>query len=222
MMKRFLTSILLFTLLLASAPPTLTTKAYSPGKQSSADGRAQTEVERMLQEAGKSAIYDEAGRVKSLTLAVSANKNVTFTFMYDEHGRAQYIVQDNGIKMQLQYDDKGQYQGVVFPDGGRMTVERDQAGNVIGLHTQRPAGRKTSQLKGDGAHSARLRKASMVFDDCADAVNRATDAAVAAGLACLPGPSAICAAAVAWAAYTTYLAYKACHPELEEVDSSNY
>ncbi|MDQ3744313.1 MAG: YD repeat-containing protein [Acidobacteriota bacterium] len=211
MIKRFLTLVSLSTLLLASTPSTPTIKAFPRGGQKSSDAQARARVEHTLQEAGKSATYDQAGRVKKLTLAVSDNKNVSFSFVYDERGRVQYIVQEDGTRMQLKYDSAGQWQGVIFPDGGSMTLERDRAGNVIGLHTEKPAGHKTSQLNGAGTHGARLRKASAaLFDDCKAAVDRATDAAIGAAIACLPGPSAVCAAAVAWAAYTGYLAYKAC------------
>jgi YD repeat-containing protein len=212
MTKRFLTTILLSTLLLTSVPSTLTIKASSPGGQKSSDAQAKVRVEHTLQEAGKSAIYDEAGRVKKLTLGVSDNKKVSFSFMYDEQGRIQYIVQENGIKMRLQYDAAGQWQGVMFPDGGHMALQRDQAGNIISLRTEKPVSRKTSQLKGSGAHGARLRKAAALVDDCQAAVQRATDAAIAAGIACLPGPGVVCTAAVAWAVYTAYAAYKTCNP----------
>ena len=215
MIKRFLTLVLFSTLLLTSAPSTLTIRASLPGGQKSSDAQVKDMMERTLQEADKSATYDQAGRVKKLTFTVSENKKVSFSFMYDEQDRIQYIVQENGTKMQLQYDTTGQWQGVIFPDGGRMMLERDQAGNVIELHIQKPARRKSSQLRSAGAHSARLRKASIALvDDCKAAVDRATDAAVAAGIVCLAGPSPICTAAVAWAVFTAYLAYRACHPEI--------
>ncbi|MDT7808540.1 MAG: hypothetical protein QOJ70_2353 [Acidobacteriota bacterium] len=212
MIKRFLTFILLSTLVLAPTPSTLTIKASPPDGRQSSDAQAKAQVERTLREAGKSAIYDQAGRVTKITLAVSDNKNVSFSFIYDEGGRLQYLVQDDGARIRLQYDSAGQWRGFTFPDGGRMTLERDGAGNVTGSHTEKPpSSRKTSQLKDTGAHVARLRRATaVVVDDCKAAVDRATDAAIAAGIACLPGPSPICAAAVAWAAFTGYLAYKAC------------
>jgi YD repeat-containing protein len=188
MLKRFMTLILLSTLLLASTPSTLTIKASPPDGQQSSDAQAKAKVERTLREAGKSAIYDQAGRVTELTLAVSDNKNVSFSFIYDEGGRLQYLVQDDGTRIRLQYDSAGQWRGFTFPDGGRMTFERDGAGNVTGSHTEKPARHKTSQLKDIGAHRARLRRASVAFvDDCKAAVDRATDAAIAAGIACLPG-----------------------------------
>jgi YD repeat-containing protein len=212
MTKRFLTLTLLFTLLLASTPSTPTIKASPLDGQKSSDAQHKAEVERTLQEAGKSATYDQTGRVTKLTLPVSDNKNVSLGLTYDEQGRIQYIVHEDGTKMRLVYDNTGQWRSVIFPDGGRVTLEKDQAGNVVGFRTERPVSRKTSQLKGIGAHGAQLRKASVVVPSpCEEATQKATVAVIAMGAACLPDPVSIaCAAASANAAYLTYVAYQAC------------
>ncbi len=85
--KRFLTPILLSILVLASTPSTQTTKASPPDGREPAAVQARAEVERAIREASKSAVYDQAGRVSKLTLAMPDNKKVGFSFVYDEQGR---------------------------------------------------------------------------------------------------------------------------------------
>jgi YD repeat-containing protein len=206
MSKRLLTLVLLSTLMLAAAPPARTIQASPSDGQKTDDAQAKASAERMLREAGESAVYDPAGRVSKLTLSISDKEKVGFTFIYDGQGRLQSLVQQDGVKMRLQYDAAGQWQSFVFDDGGRVTLERDREGKVMGTRTERPATRKPSQLKGA---RARTRKVALV-DGCDDATDKAVEAVIAAGVACLPGPSIPCAAATALAAYRTYQAYQAC------------
>ncbi|MBV9924525.1 MAG: hypothetical protein JOZ96_05735 [Acidobacteria bacterium] len=200
MSKRLLSLALLSTLVLAAAPPARVIQA-SPSK-----GQRQATAldERALREASKNAVYDRAGRVSKLTLPVSDKEKVSFTFIYDGQGRLQSLVQQNGVKMRLQYDAAGQWQGFTFDDGGRVTVERDGSGKVTGTRTERPAPSRPSRLKG-----ARTRKV-LVTDACQDATDKAVEAVIAMGVACLGGPSIACAGATAFAAYRTYQAYVAC------------
>lgn len=210
MSKRSLSMILLSILALASIPPTLTSKASAPDRPQSADAQARVQVERTLQEANKSAVYDREGRVTKLTLPVSDSEKVSFSFIYDGQGHLQYLVQQDGTRMQLQYDAAGQWQGFIFSDGGRVTLKRDREGKVTGTRTERPTRHTPSHLKGANPSTRRV---AFTEDACQDATDAAVTAVIAAGAACLPGPSIPCAAATALAAYKTYLAYKACNKE---------
>lgn len=217
MSKRSLSLILLSILALASASSPRISKASASDRQRPADAQAKAQVERILQEANKSAVYDREGRVTKLTLPVSDSEKVSFSFIYDGQGRLQYLVQQNGTKMQLRYDAAGQWQGFIFSDGGCVTLKRDREGHVTGTRTERPTRHTPSHLKGANPNTRRI---ASTEDACQDATDAAVQAVLAAAAACLPGPSIPCAAATALAAYKTYLAYKACNKDTPAPEES--
>lgn len=121
--------------------------------------------------------------------------------------------------MRLDYDAAGQWQGFSFPDGARMVLTRDHSGNIDGLkQLSKPAGRTPSRLKGKAGRGAYILNSALTEDDCAAAVKRATDAVVAAGIVCGTSGPVACAIAVAYAAYLTNEARKACGHALDTDD----
>jgi YD repeat-containing protein len=208
MSKRSLSLILLSILVLASVPPTRTSKASASDGLQSADAQAKAKMERAIREAGESATYDQAGRVTKLTISVSDNEKVSFNLIYDERGRLQSLVQQDGTKMRLQYDAAGQWQGLVFDDGGRVTLERDREGKVTGTHTERPTRRKPSQLKGANPNTRRV---AFTEDACEEATNKAIEAGIIATAACLADTASVaCVTALATAALRLYQMHQAC------------
>jgi len=218
MFKRTLTLTTLLSLLVASATVPLNANASSRNTPQSTQEQVKTRVERIIEEASKSAIYDQAGRVTKLTIPVSNREKVSFSFKYDEQNRIQYVIHEDGTQMRLEYDKTGQWQGFSFSDGGSLMFVRDKAGNIIGFKRDvKSVSRYIPRHSGSSNYGPLFLKASVPVFDCASAVNRAQDAVIAAGLVCATtGPGLACIGAVAYAGYLTYLAAKECDALLEE------
>jgi len=212
MSKRIITLTLSFLILFTSVTSSASVGASTRDSLLPVNAPLKADAERVIQEAGKSAVYDSTGRIIGLTLIVAGNKKLNFDVKYDEQNRLLAVIDQTGAQTRYEYDKAGQLQGLLLlPSGERLTYLRDQNGSVTGVKRTVPivGTKKTSQYGSKGASETRYLRASAMVLGCDEAVERATLAVLAIPLACSVGPLA-CGTAVAAAAYLTYRARQEC------------
>lgn len=220
MFQRIITLTTLFLLVITPMAQFSNVSARPLADKLSIEQQCKVKIEQLIEEVRRSATYDQAGRISSITISVSENEKLGFIFKYDEQSRLLFVIGEDGAQTQFEYDKTGQLQSLLLSSGVRLIYQRDSSGKVIGVKRQPTAKSQTvdSRIK---ASMRTTRALTLLGAGCDEATKQATLAVIAAGTICVASGliSPACVGALAAAAYLSYLAKKACTDEVEPMEN---
>ena len=185
----------------------------SPSSQSQAEFQKITSI---IAEVKKTAVRDEKGTVKEVSLSNLGDGKHTLRFDYDNNSRLSSITDEKGKRTLLSYDENNRFKYYEFSNGTQLHAvyakSQQGVGILVGLKWKHPNGE---------FEKIRMTTKSSYGDvsdrDCREAIDAAGAAAVIAIAVCGVDPySGDCVAATGTAAYLAYRAWRICYPSAEE------
>jgi YD repeat-containing protein len=188
----------------------------APGKAQLNEEKIKAEVLQAIVNARRNAVYDEAGRMSKVTIALPTGGKFDFEYTYDEQNRVQYIVDSKGRRTKYEYGETGTLSSITLPNGIRM-YELDKDGKGIFFKDGINFGERNAEQKLPSGiaglslvRAVRMDESEMGGADCTQALYALGVAAAGAAVACLSGASTACVSALAAAALAAATANKAC------------